>query len=221
MCDGSGYSISVSTVTAPVDREISTMCARLHIQEIPNGFLPTFGVGVLSHLYQHIAESDKSFLIVASRGGKVCGFICGTYGTGSILKSFVFRKLLWIAVPVAIRLLKPGVLKRTVETIKFPVGEAAGEWPGSEILNFCVSRNHQGEGIGKLLFQASCDEFDRKDVSRISIVTGEDQISARRFYVSAGAVKVGDINVHGSICSQVYIYTIKESEAKHAPSTVL
>jgi len=203
----------LSLMRNPVDREVSRMCAKIHMREIPDGFLPTFGVGFLSHLYNHIAESDKSFLIVALRRDDVCGFICGTYGNGSLYKSFIMRKFFKVAIPIASRLFHPGVLIKILEILRYPAGESVEDLPGSEILNFCVSGAFQGQGVGQSLFRALCAEFRQKGIGCIRIVTGVNQASAQRFYASAGATKAADIKIHGNISSEIYVYTIKDSGA--------
>lgn len=203
----------ISMKRNPVNQDVSRMCAEIHMQEIPDGFLPTFGVGFLSHLYSHIATSDKSFLIVALRQGEVCGFICGSYGNGSLYKSFLARNFIKVAIPVAFRLFSPGVLTKIIEILKYPAGESMDDLPGSEILNFCVSGTCQGQGVGQMLFRALCEEFHDKGIARIRIVTGVNQVSAQNFYISAGAIKVADIQIHRNISSQIYIYTIEKSGA--------
>lgn len=204
---------NVSLIRNPVDRHVSRMCAEIHMKEIPKGFLPTFGVGFLSHLYSYIAESDKSFLIVASTRGEVYGFISGTYGNGSLYKSFVVQKFFKVVIPIALRLLRPGAMSKIIEILKYPAGESMDDLPGSEILNFCVSGACQGQGVGQSLFRALCGEFHQKGIDRIRIVTGSNQASARRFYASAGATKAADINIHGNISSEIYVYTIKDPGA--------
>ena len=208
--------VSAGVLRNPSDRALLRRCAEIHLREIPDGFLPTFGADFLTHLYDHIARSERSVLLVALVDGDVLGFICGSYGTGSLYKSFLVRKHLRILGPIARRLFAPGVLRRVWEILRYPTGVVANDLPGSEILNFCVSRSSQGRGIGRRLFRALCDEYRDRGISKVRIVTGAEQESARRFYESVGASPAAVIQVHNGVDSVVFVYEIDDSELSSA-----
>lgn len=199
---------TLSTLRNPRDRKTLDDCADLHLQEIPGGFLPTFGRYFLRQLYDYLASSKGSFLIVAVEGNRTLGFICGSYGEGSLYKTFALRKGVLIGIPILMRLFRKGTLTKIREVISYPAGEEYDHLPGSEILNFCVSREAQGRGVGRRLFQELCEEYRRCDIDEIRIVTGSDQARAQRFYEHMGAQRKGELQVHDGHVSFVYTYTI-------------
>ena len=95
-----------------------------------------------------------------------------------------------------------------LETMLYPARTRAANLPSAEILNFCVSTAAQGLGVGQRLFTASVEEFRRRCVREIRIVTGVRQQSARRFYDSAGARCVGKVAVHRGSPELVYTFSI-------------
>lgn len=190
----------------PREKSILLDCANIHIAEIPDGFLPTFGKRFLFHLYDYLASNERSFLVAAVRDGSVLGFICGTYGVGGIYKGFALRKGLIVGFSVLWNIARKRALKRVVETLTYPAGEDDGRLPGSEILNFCVDSDTQGAGIGSLLFDALCSEYRDRGIAAIRIVTGSDQISAQRFYEKRGARHVSQTQVHEGHDSLVFVY---------------
>ncbi len=197
-------------IVNPSDRRILKDCADIHMQSIPDGFLPTFGATFLFHLYDYLASNDRSFLVVAISDGVTEGFICGSYGLGSLYRKFATRKFFSIIFPIGRHLLRKGVLKKTLEVLRYPTGSVHDELPGSEILNFCVAEGMQGKGVGKKLFSALCDEYSAKGIRKLRIVTGSEQKTAQWFYESKGAQLVSRVQIHGGDESLVYTYIVQE-----------
>lgn len=194
----------------PRDSGTHAECAAIHSAVIPDGFLPTFGNYFLQHLYDFLSSSEKSFLVVAREGERTLGFICGSFGVGSLYKSFAVRKLALIGFPILFRLFRRGTLKKVWEVIRYPTGEEHDGLPGSEILNFCVSDNCQGKGVGSRLFAESITVYRKHGIEKIRIVTGSDQLSAQRFYEKMGAEFVDTLEVHNGQESRMYVYNVQE-----------
>ena len=69
--------IVLTRVTPQADPQIFADVARIHQATITGGFLSTLGPKFLVKLYETLASSENSFLIVAHRDGQVLGFIGG------------------------------------------------------------------------------------------------------------------------------------------------
>ena len=199
---------TLSMLLNPRDHKILGDCADIHLQVIPDGFLPTFGRYFLLQLYDYLASSQKSFLIVSRVNDTTVGFICGSFGTGSLYRHFVIRKAALIGIPVLRRLFIRGTLRKIWEVVRYPAGEEKDDLPGSEILNFCVTRSSQGQGVGRSLFQALCDEYKRCGIQDIRIVTGSDQLAAQKFYEKEGARLRQKLQVHEGHVSLMYTLRI-------------
>ena len=58
--------------------------ARLHIECIEDGFLPTLGEAFLALLYESIDADPNSVLIIENKNDRLIGFVAGGYGMRSI-----------------------------------------------------------------------------------------------------------------------------------------
>lgn len=182
--------------------------ARLHVAAIPDGFLSSLGERFLMDVYRAVASSDQAFIFVArDQKDAVVGFICGSLNTSRVLRSFVVAK------PHAlIRAMRSGgvrsaVVKRMLETARYPRRAAATGMPSAEIMNFCVDESHRTLGVGRRLFDHLAERFQLLDVEKFSIVTGAQQTSAQAFYARLGANPAGDFDVHQGQSSLAYTYT--------------
>ena len=185
--------------------------SEIHIEEIDDGFLSTLGPRLLIELYRTLSTSRHAFLIVASMNEDVFGFICGSTNTGRVYMDFIKRAglhALWILGPKVVSFKR---IKRVLETLLYPRKKENIGLPESEILNFCVSKNFQRQGVGRALFNALIYEFKRRGVDEIKIVTGVNQIQAHMFYESIGAVLIRTISVHEGTPSIIYVYKIESS----------
>jgi ribosomal protein S18 acetylase RimI-like enzyme len=181
--------------------------AELHRAEISAGFLSTLGPKFLGLLYRTLAGSPVSFVLTAMEGEEVRGFIVGSENTRRVYRDFFKRAGLRAVFLLARRLLSLRTLFRVMETLLYP-GKADRDLPSSEILNFCVDQSVQRRGVGRLLFDALVEEFARRGIPQIKIVTGGTQDKAQRFYARVGARLIGKVEVHRGTPSVVYVFDI-------------
>ena len=189
--------------------EFWNQIARLHQHEIREGFLSTLTLEFLARLYAAVVRSDKGFLLAAvySDTGNVAGFICGATDTGRVLRECTWRSGFRLVIPLLPHVFSRRTITRVLETLRYASGNGdSTNLPRAEILNFCVDGNQQGRGIGRRLFAGLTNEFKRRGIHRIKIVTGESQASAQKFYDSARASRVGDVQIHKGIKSVVFVY---------------
>lgn len=182
--------------------------ALIHKAEIKDGFLSTFTVSFLSRLYRSLANSPYSFLIVAIENNRVIGFICGGINTGKAMRRFILHHGLIVFPQVMFKMLSFRNMRKIFETLCYPAQKVNEMLPAPEILNFCVSGEAQGKGIGKKLFLALVDKFKALGIEEFKIVTSEEQKQAQKLYEKLSAVKVADIEIHNGTKSLVYIYKI-------------
>ncbi len=182
--------------------------SNIHIQEISEGFLSSLGATFLTRLYQIFAASPHAELIAALAGDRIIGFICVATNTSEVYKFFIRTAGISAAVRLLPKLVSPARLFRVLETLLYPSKGRSADLPKAEILNFCVTREMQGKGVGKKLFDAAMTCLKSRGVESIRIVTGEHQRSAQHFYDKIGARRVGDLEVHRGSTSILYVYEI-------------
>jgi len=200
--------ITIKKADHTIDDAVYKRIAEIHIAEIPAGFLSGLGEKFLTRLYQELARATGSFLLIAFDDKRVAGFLCAGVDTKSIVKTVLKRSAFSLFPTLLLKLLSFKTVKKVIETLKYPSQKISLDLPASEILNFCVSSAYQRKGMGRKLFVEMVEEFKRRSVYEIKIVTGENQQRAQSFYESLDAVKVAEIEVHKGVKSMVYVYKI-------------
>lgn len=182
----------------------------IHKKTIDSGFLPTLNTNFLKLLYYCFTTSPHSFIYCALDNNKIVGFIVGSINTSMVYKYFIKKYLLQSLFYLFPFIFSLKLLFKIIEIFKYPNNCKHFKLPTSEILNFCVDENYQGKGIGKILFKYLNDEFLQRNINKIKIVTGSNQISAQKFYEKLGAIKVTNIEIHKGIISYIYTLDLKK-----------
>lgn len=192
-----------------LSRALTADVARLHAAAITEGFLTSLGHPFLLALYDGLSRSRSAFVITATAESDLLGFICGATDTRRAYLDFALsRGGPKAALRLLPRLVSPRTVRRVAETLLYPTKQTAVELPRAEILNFCVSEAHRGQGVGRRLFEALLDEFGRRDVAKIRIVTGSEQVQAQAFYDRVGATRITELEVHEGSASVVYTHAV-------------
>jgi ribosomal protein S18 acetylase RimI-like enzyme len=190
--------------------------AEIHCAEIDTGFLTQLGPRFLRNLYREIARSRDAFLFSAVQGRQVVGFIVGSTDTRRVYRQYLLRRGLLDAWRVLPKLATRERITSVIETLRYPSRHQSVSLPGAEILNFCVRAAAQRMGIGKRLFRCLTEEFERRGVSQIRIVTGAQQVKAQRFYESLGATQAANLEIHRGRQSIAYVYDVVSEGAAQA-----
>lgn len=192
--------------------ELARAVARLHMAAIHRGFLSSLGEPFLTSLYEGLARSRTAFVITATYGGDLLGFICGATSTRSAYLDFMLsRRAPRALLRLLPKLVSLATVRRVAETLLYPARRTEVPLPSAEILNFCVDETRRGQGVGRRLFEALSREFDRRNVREIRIVTGAEQASAQVFYDRVGAHRAAELEIHEGMTSIVYTYSIPQS----------
>lgn len=201
--------VRIERITSAATGNVFPQLARIHCQEVAEGFLTSLGPFFLAQLYRSLAAAPGSFLFAALRHEDVLGFICGATETRRIYRHFLLRRAWWLAPIIAPQLVGSARrLRLSWETWCYPSRSQRHALPHAEILNFCVRSSEQGQGLGKRLFSELVGEFQRRRVRHIRIVTGQQQRRAQRFYDGVGATRQQRIEVHHGSQSIAYVYDV-------------
>lgn len=198
--------------------DLISQIARIHLEEIPAGFLTSLGGDILVSLYRTIAQSDGTFLVAAvSSKREVLGFLAGAMGTHSIYREFLRYRKLRSKIQLAIALMRPDRIYRMIETLKYSEDRVLEqETAKAEVLNFCVARQGQRLGLGTKLMATAEMEFAEGGARHVRIVTGSSQKSALRFYRKIGANEIGEVIVHKGTPSIVFLWSVGLSASDSA-----
>lgn len=204
------------------DQNIYRSVARLHAENIDQGFLPSLGQDFLALLYRAIDESPESALIVAYEDGQICGFVAGSMH----LKPVYLRMLRnWAALFIALApsLLIPARLWRIIEILRYSRGDGMVasriSLPEAELLSLAVAPGCRGRGHADSLYVELARFFANQGQSVFKVVVGADLPQAHRFYRRMGAVPVAEIEVHRGASSTVYVQNCLDIVAAKATPT--
>ena len=187
--------------------EVLEEIALIHRTMLPDGFLSTLGTPFLKTIYREIAADPNSQLLCAAAPRNVTlGFICGTTSTSSLYRRFVTRNIFCTFVNLSPKLLSYRFLLKISQTLFIPSRNKQNELPAPQLLNFCVSADYQGKGVGRLLFSNLRHWFETRHINEVTITTGCEQQSAQSFYEAHGLQPLGTCSLHKPNDSVIYIW---------------
>ncbi|MDA8845088.1 GNAT family N-acetyltransferase [Candidatus Pelagibacter bacterium] len=177
--------------------------AKLHIDCIKKGFLPSLGVKFLALLYRCIDESDFSTLIVKYKDCQLIGFVTGTLDHSNLYKKmFSYPLDLFIAlIPIVFNVKK---IIKVIDIRKHMSGSKRSKYSKAELLTICVHPDHRQQGIAVDLYEKLSNYFRSVFVYEFVIIVGQS-LKANLFYKKRGVELVDEIQVHPNINSNLYI----------------
>ncbi len=182
--------------------------AELHRAGISTGFLSSLGGKFLTRMYRAIAKVRGAFGYVwETPGGEVLGFIACSESTGAVYKRALLRGGLGMALSVAGHLLRPSVLKRIFQTLRYP-SQSPADLPPAEVLSIAVSDRTRGQGVGKALMDAALAEFARRNIPRARVAVWAGNETANRFYQRCGFT-LAHTRPHHGLDMNIYVIDVQ------------
>lgn len=199
-----GVNISLAT------KEDSTQIAKIHKQEINQGFLSQLGVKFLSKLYERMISSKNSFVIVSKNNDEVIGFISGCTNLKKFYKDFLRKYIFWATITLLPKIFNMTTITKIFETLKYSKKEEK-KLPEEELLVIAINKKFHGQGIAQKMFDLFIKEMRSRKVKQFKVVVGENLSRAIGFYEKMSFKFDSSISVHKNKPSKVYIYNIKSS----------
>lgn len=179
--------------------------ARIHMQSIDQGFLPTLGEGFLALMYQAIHEAENAVLIVETDEDRISGFAAGAAGMGTVYKQML-RHFPRLVMQLAPAIIQPQKVWRIIEILRHSSGDTdLGNLPPQELLSIAVIPAKRGKGVAERLYNQLATHFTHCGSQGFRIVVGKELAPAHRFYTRMGAIPIQQISVHGGSPSTVYL----------------
>lgn len=193
----------------PNARQYYLEVARLHVEGINQGFLPTLGEKFLALLYESLDEASDAILITESKDGRVIGFVSGASCLRPIYKHMLL-KCGRLAVALTPILLEPTKILRILKLIAYSfsnsrISSCGKPLPDFELLSISVARDERNAGVAQRLYERLIEYTTEHNIRGFKIVVGEDLGDAHRFYLRMGATPVPGVLIHGHQKSQVYV----------------
>jgi ribosomal protein S18 acetylase RimI-like enzyme len=195
--------VNVVVRVRPATVEDVAAIAELHATRIHEGFLVQLGRPFLRRLYRRAVRSPDAFALVVGGPGEVCGFIAATGDTKAFYREFLARDAVVagiVALPRIARAVGP-----VLETLRYGV-RAHENVPKAEILAVAVGADMRGKGAGSSLVAAALQEFSRRGVASVRVVTAVDNAPAIRAYMHAGFRGAGTTHVHRGVDQALLVW---------------
>jgi ribosomal protein S18 acetylase RimI-like enzyme len=192
-----------SGLTRPGTTADAGTAARLHAEQITQGFLSLLGPRFLARLYRRICLDPSSFLIVVeddapTGSSHTVGFVAGSTDVPGLYRSFLRRDGIVAALPALGHLVSHW--RRVIETLRHGTSsDGSGSGRGAELLAIAVDHRFQGQGRGQTLVTAFLAEVARRDAHAAHVVVGADNRGAVALYERTGFVAVERFELHPGV----------------------
>lgn len=173
--------------------------AKIHKEEIREGFLSSLPLNFLEKLYASVIKND--FCIVAKENNEIAGFIAGTTDIKKLYTYFSKRYFFFSLLVLFPKILN---IKKIIEDIFYIKTEEIKP----ELLTIAVRGRFRGQGTAKKMFELFIPEMKNRGVKTFKVVVGDDLKPAINFYEKSGFVFLRNISVHHNKPSRIYIYNL-------------
>lgn len=153
-------------------------------------------------LYRALVSHDDAVVLVAEDGSGPVGFVAGVADLGAFYRYFVRRFGLSAVLAASPNLLRPSVLRRAWETLRYDGGDVGVK---AELVSMAVVSDRRGRGIATELGRAFLAEMARD--GGVKVVVGAGNHAAISAYQKMGFEPAGTIEVHRGETSEVLVWT--------------
>jgi glycosyltransferase involved in cell wall biosynthesis/ribosomal protein S18 acetylase RimI-like enzyme len=191
--------------------------ARIHRRTLGGAFLPVLGERFLAELYRAAADDPEAVVCIAERNGTTVGFAAGVRSVPRFYRRFLLRHGLRAAIAVVPRALRPDVLRRIVETARYPI--STSDLPEAELLSICVEPGSRRNGIGRRLAARVMDGLSELGADEVKVVVDAENAAANRLYGSLGFLAERSIRIHRGTTSTVWVIECRSSSRSRSLSS--
>lgn len=177
--------------------------ARIHREQLPDGFLPTLGQGFLTRLYRALIAFPRAVALVAEEHGEVVGFATGVASPRAFARHFLIRHGLPAAVLATSALVRPSALRKLGETATY--AERSTTRDEAELVSLAVRQGHEGTGIAARLVRLAVSELGALGATTVKLVAPARNERATSLYRATGFKPREEISVHDGARSIVWV----------------
>jgi len=158
-----------------------TQVVKLHKNEL-SGFLSELGIPFLKKFYKVSLDIPEMFTYVEENNGHILGFTSGISRTKGLYKKIIFKNIFYLIVPLlSYFIVHPLKVIKMLKILSYPA--FSEDIP--ELLTLVVKKEEQNRGIGRKLFQAVSEEFEKRRIKEF-YVSAYERLLANGFYRKIG-----------------------------------
>ncbi len=169
--------------------------ARIHMESMPNDFLPGFGIDFLVILHKHFIYSSRSISLGYFQRNNLQGVIICSIKTKELYYE-VFQKSIKDFIPLILRkfIKTPHILKYLLQTLSY--GFNSKDNITSELLVVAVDKDHRNKGIGSKLLTRIKHELKKRKITAFKVGTLSTNKIANAFYRKMKGKYIRNISIY-------------------------
>jgi len=169
---------------SPLLVENSETVANIHLEGLPDDFLPSLGLNFLKIFYEGILEQSNIFGFVSQENNEVTGFVIGTENMTKFFNQAIMSRFFTLSYIVLKQILKkPQIIGKVLESLFFPNKETG---PDAELVVIAVDNKFRGKNIGRELINALESELINREIKEYKVSVTSQNKRANRFYEKLG-----------------------------------
>ena len=183
----------------PLRPEWTAAVAQIHMEALPDDFLPGLGFKFLNQVfYPAVLQSTSARVFVSVAEDQPLGFVIVAQDSGRLFGEIV-RNNLWefIKIGVSTSLSSFAQFKKNLQILFSSLKNDEANQYG-EIYEIAVHPGQQGRGMGRMLVQASIDYLKENGLPGISIKTRKDNTAWVQFFLRQGWQLSREIHLIGN-----------------------
>jgi glycosyltransferase involved in cell wall biosynthesis/L-amino acid N-acyltransferase YncA len=191
------------TIRRARTRDVPSM-VRLHAADLPTAFHTMLGEGFLRQLFLAQVRDPGCVALVAERDGDVVGYASAMASMRAFRRRFLLHHGLIAGIFATPRLLRPGVLRRVVETLRYP--EQTEGLPDAEMA-FIGVKPRIPPGVGTELCRGLLEGLGAQGVRKAKGFVGRDNRAMNVMVRRLGFQLRGEVTLHDG--SPNYVYEVE------------
>jgi ribosomal protein S18 acetylase RimI-like enzyme len=171
-------------VTNP-DKDILAGAAKLHHGSLSyRSFITLFGEGFLRHIYEAFLEDGLGFIVAATEGNKLVGFVLAGPDSEKMMGALVKRLHIFLPAILKECLKRPAIVKNLFETVFYPSREKTDIRP--ELFIIAVEESYRSQGVGQRLVEETEKIFVEKGCRKYKVTVHQAMARSIQFYEKNG-----------------------------------
>ena len=203
-------SVSIEPHIRPALEADAPHLARLIVDGLQTRF-QLLGMGFVTLLHRHMADSPHAVCVTAEDAGRVVGYACALTSVRGFFRDFALRRA-WLAVVLsAPRLFRPATLRVVWHSLQYPTVATPSD-PPAELVSVVVVPEARGQGIARRMVETIGGEMARRGIAAITIKTESTNVAAKSLYTKMGCRAVRQEPFAGGVELTVYVWDLPEAE---------
>jgi ribosomal protein S18 acetylase RimI-like enzyme len=180
--------------------------AKLHKQNITDGFLSSLGDDILERIYASILDQKQNFGFIALEDDKPAGFILLTENCNILYDKFIQNNR-WLGVIIISRkIFSPLAIKKITDHLFYP--KKRNQLPEAELLSIAVDKKFRRRKIADKLAAKAIEGLKSRKIKTFITIVGGKLVASNGFMKAIGGQKFTEIEVHRGGRSNVYIWKL-------------